>query len=69
MSKKDKLYLKYAELKAGLGQVSRYYIAPNKKSTSTEPGTSNEVLVNWKKRRMEELAEELEEIETLIEEE
>jgi len=51
-------------LEIQLKQVSNYYIAPDKKSTSTkmgfEPGVSNEVMVNWKKKRMEEIGKEIE---------
>ena len=47
---------------AQLKQISEYYIPPDKKSTSTEPGTSNIVIVNWKKKRMEELQREIDQL-------
>ena len=47
---------------AQLKQISEYYIPPDKKSTSTEPGTSNTVIVNWKKKRMEELQREIDQL-------
>ena len=68
MEKKE-LYIKHAELQAGLRQVSDYYVEPDKKSTSTEPGTSNAVIVSWKKKRLKELQEELKELESLMGEE
>ena len=46
-----------------------YHIEPDKKSTSTEPGTSNAVIVSWKKKRTEELTQEIRELETLMGEE
>ena len=67
--KKNKLYIKHAQLQAGLRQVSGYYVEPDKKSTSTEPGTSNAVIINWKKKRIEELTEELKDLESLMGEE
>ena len=60
---------KHAALQAGLRQVSNYHIEPDKKSTSTEPGTSNAVIVSWKKKRTEELTQEIRELETLMGEE
>ena len=60
---------KHAALQAGLRQVSNYHIEPDKKSTSTEPGTSNAVIVSWKKKRIEELTQEIREVETLMGEE
>ena len=47
-------------LEAQLKQVSSYYIPPDKEHTSTMPGVSNEVMVNWKKTRMEEIRKEME---------
>ena len=51
-------------LEIQLKQVSNYYIAPDKKSTSTKmgmaPGVSNSVMVDWKKTRMEEIRKEIE---------
>ena len=47
-------------LQAQLKQVSNFFIPAGKESTSTEPGTSNAVLVNWKKNRMEEIRKEIE---------
>ena len=46
-------------LKAQLKQVMSYYIPPNKKTSSTEPGTSNAVHANWKKTRIEEIRKEI----------
>ena len=60
---------KHAALQAGLRQVSDYHIEPDKKSTSTEPGTSNAVIVSWKKKRIEELTQEIRELEALMGEE
>ena len=68
-SEKKLLNLRYASLRAGLRQVSNYHIEPDKKSTSTEPGTSNAVIVSWKKKRTEELTQEIRELETLMGEE
>ena len=68
MKKKEMKY-KHAALQAGLRQVSNYHIEPDKKSTSTEPGTSNAVIVSWKKKRTEELTQEIRELETLMGEE
>ena len=67
MSKEMKY--KHAALQAGLRQVSNYHIEPDKKSTSTEPGTSNAVIVSWKKKRIEELTQEIRELEALMGEE
>ena len=47
---------------AQLKQISEYYIPPDKKGTSTEPGTSNEIIVKWKKKRMEELQREIDQL-------
>ena len=63
------LEYKHAALQAGLSQVSDYHIEPDKKSTSTEPGTSNAVIVSWKKKRIEELTQEIRELEALMGEE
>ena len=63
------LEYKHAALQAGLRQVSDYHIEPDKKSTSTEPGTSNAVIVSWKKKRIEELTQEIRELESLMGEE
>ena len=60
---------KHAALQAGLRQVSNYHIEPDKKSTSTEPGTSNAVIVSWKKKRIEELTQEIRDLEDLMGEE
>tara|TARA_B100000749_G_C18313481_1_gene417752 strand:+ start:507 stop:710 length:204 start_codon:yes stop_codon:yes gene_type:complete len=60
---------KHAALQAGLRQVSDYHIEPDKKSTSAEPGTSNAVIVSWKKKRIEELTQEIRELEALMGEE
>lgn len=68
-SKKELLHVKYASLRAGLRQVSNYHVEPDKKSTSTEPGSSSPFIVSWKKKRAEELREEIRELETLIGEE
>ena len=67
MSKEVKY--KHAALQAGLRQVSNYHIEPDKKSTSTEPGTSNAVIVSWKKKRIEELKQEIRDLEDLMGEE
>ena len=67
MSKEMKY--KHAALQAGLRQVSNYHIEPDKKSTSTEPGTSNAVIVSWKKKRIEELKQEIRDLEDLMGEE
>ena len=66
---KKELRYKYESLQAGLRQVSNYHIEPDKKSTSTAPGTSNAVIVSWKKKRIEELTQEIRELETLMGEE
>ena len=63
------LEYKHAALQAGLRQVSDYHIEPDKKSISAEPGTSNAVIVSWKKKRIEELTQEIRELEALIREE
>jgi len=68
-SEKKLLNLRYASLRAGLRQVSNYHIEPDKKSTSTEPGTSNAVIVSWKKKRIEELKQEIRDLEDLMGEE
>ena len=60
---------KHAALQAGLRQVSNYHIEPDKKSTSTEPGSSSQVFVDWKKKRIEEIKREIRELEDLIGEE
>ena len=60
---------KHAALQAGLRLVSNYHIEPDKKSTSTEPGTSNAVIVSWKKKRIEELTQEIRDLEDLMGEE
>ena len=67
--KKKEIKYKHAALQAGLRQVSNYHIEPDKKSTSAEPGTSNAVIVSWKKKRIEELTQEIRELEALIGEE
>ena len=67
--KKKEMKFKHAALQAGLRQVSNYHIEPDKKSTSTEPGTSNAVIVSWKKKRIEELTQEIRELEALMGEE
>ena len=63
------LQYRYAAALAGLRQISNYHIEPDKKSTSTEPGTSNAVIVSWKKKRIEELTQEIRELEDLMGEE
>ena len=63
------LQYRYAAALAGLRQISNYHIEPDKKSTSTEPGTSNAVILSWKKKRTEELTQEIRELETLMGEE
>ena len=60
------LHIKYAELQAGLRQVSNYYVEPDKKSTSTEPGSSSWFIISWKEKRIKELTEELKKLESLI---
>ena len=67
--KKKEMKFKHASLQAGLRQVSNYHIEPDKKSTSTEPGTSNAVIVSWKKKRIEELKQEIRDLEDLMGEE
>ena len=66
---KKELKYKYESLQAGLRQVSNYHIEPDKKSTSTEPGSSSPFLVSWKKKRIEEIKREIRELEDLIGEE
>ena len=66
---KKGLHIKYAELQAGLRQVSNYHVEPDKKSTSTEPGSSSQVFVSWKKKRIEEIKREIRELEDLMGEE
>ena len=51
---------KLKALEAQLKQVSTYYIPPDKESTSVTAGVSNSVMVNWKKKRMEDLRKEIE---------
>ena len=68
-SEKKLLHLRYASLRAGLRQVSNYHVEPDKKSTSTEPGSSSPFIVSWKKKRTEELTQEIRELETLMGEE
>ena len=63
------LQYRHAALQAGLRQVSDYYVEPDKKSTSAEPGISNAVIVSWKKKRIEELTQEIRELEALMGEE
>ena len=60
---KKELKNKYEALQAGLRQVSNYHIEPDKKSTSTEPGSSSQVFVSWKKKRIEEIKREIRELE------
>ena len=66
---KKELKYKYEALQAGLRQVSNYHIEPDKKSTSTEPGSSSPFLVSWKKKRIEEIKREIRELEDLMGEE
>ena len=66
---KKELKNKYEALQAGLRQVSNYHIEPDKKSTSTEPGSSSPFLVSWKKKRIEELTQEIRDLEDLMGEE
>ena len=60
----EEISKKLKVLEAQLKQVSSYYIPPDKKSTSTKmgmaPGVSNSVMVDWKKKRMEEIRKEIE---------
>lgn len=63
---KKGLHIKYAELQAGLRQVSNYHVEPDKKSTSTEPGSSSWFIISWKEKRIKELTEELKKLESLI---
>ena len=56
----EEITKKIGILEAQLKQVSSYYIPPDKEHTSTMPGVSNEVMVNWKKTRMEEIRKEME---------
>ena len=58
--KTEEINKKLKVLEAQLKQVSSYYIPPDKEHTSTMPGVSNEVMVNWKKKRMEEIRKEIE---------
>jgi len=62
------LQYRHAALQAGLRQVSDYYIEPNRKGDSTHPGISNIGLVEWKKKRIKELEDEIRELEDRIEE-
>ena len=66
---KKELKNKYEALQAGLRQVSNYHIEPDKKSTSTEPGSSSPFIVSWKKKRIEEIKREIRELEDLMGEE
>ena len=63
------LQYRYAAALAGLRQISNYHIEPDKKSTSTEPGSSSQIFVDWKKKRIEELTQEIRDLEILIGEE
>ena len=63
------LQYRYAAALAGLRQISNYHIEPDKKSTSTEPGSSSQVFVDWKKKRIEELTQEIRDLEDLMGEE
>tara|TARA_B100000809_G_scaffold252562_1_gene287420 strand:- start:16571 stop:16768 length:198 start_codon:yes stop_codon:yes gene_type:complete len=56
----EEINKKLGILEAQLKQVSSYYIPPDKEHTSTMPGVSNAVMVNWKKIRMEEIRKEIE---------
>ena len=67
--KKKEMKFKHAALQAGLRQVSNYHIEPDKKSTSTEPGSSSQIFVDWKKKRIKELTQEIRDLEDLIGEE
>ena len=62
------LQYRHAALQAGLRQVSDYYIEPDKKGDSNNPGISNIILIEWKKKRIKELKDEIRELESLIEE-
>ena len=55
----EEISKKLGILEAQLKQVSSYYIPPDKEHTSTKPGVSNSVMVNWKKKRMEDLRKEI----------
>ena len=63
---KKELKNKYEGLQAALRQVSNYRIEPDKKSTSTEPGSSSSFVVSWKKKRIEELTQEIRDLESLM---
>ena len=63
------LQYRYAAATAGLRRVSNYHIEPDKKSTSTEPGSSSSFVTSWKKKRIEELTQEIRELEALMGEE
>ena len=63
------LQYRHAALQAGLRQVSDYYIEPDKKGDSNNPGISNIILIEWKKKRIKELEDEVRELEDRIEEE
>ena len=56
----EEITKKIGILEIQLKQVSNYYIAPDKEHTSTVPGINNAAMVNWKKKRMEEIRKEIE---------
>jgi len=56
----EEINKKLGILEIQLKQVSNYYIAPDKEHTSTMPGIDNTAMVNWKKKRMEEIRKEIE---------
>ena len=64
--KTEEINKKLKVLEAQLKQVSSYYIPPDKEHTSTMPGVSNEVMVIWKEKRLEELQKEIDALEDKI---
>ena len=59
-SDNEEIMKKLRILEAQYEQVSSYYITPDKEGTSSKPGVSNAVMVNWKKNRLEEIGKEIE---------
>ena len=62
MNTEEIINRKLKALEAQLKQVSSYYIPPDKESTSVTAGVSNTVMVNWKKKRIEDLKQEIEKV-------
>lgn len=62
MNTEEIINRKLKALEAQLKQVSSYYIPPDKESTSITAGVSNTVMVNWKKKRIEDLKQEIEKV-------